>query len=160
MLVLLALAVGFGSESVAQESPDLQAARAPIESFYAELPYCMKHSEELGFDGRRDRLRPVLQDAYDLKMMSAMAIGQVWRNLSDDQKSRWTDAFGRMTIATYARRFAGYSGERLIVNESVPSSRGTVVVHSELALRRSEYSSALDREGFEWWVASLLEKSR
>ena len=101
--------------------------------------------------------------------------------------------FTRFSIANYAGRFDGYSGQSFETLEQVPSTHGTVLVKtllndpggelvrlnyrlrpvdggwriidvylngtvSELALRRSEYSSLIKRNGFKALLAALDER--
>jgi phospholipid transport system substrate-binding protein len=174
-------------------APEPSTARAPVERLYAELLAVMKHADELGYEGRMQRLAPVVADAYDLPFMAAKVLGRHWRNLDEAMQRRWIDTFARLTVSTYADRFDGFSGERLEVQGAKPSAMDTVVVHtviepvdedpvsvdyrlheraggwrivdvylngtvSELALRRSEYSSVVKREGIEALIAQLETK--
>jgi phospholipid transport system substrate-binding protein len=71
----------------------------------------MKQAQQLGVQGRYEALAPVLTKTYDIASMSRVAVGQSWASLQPAQQAAITDAFGRMMIATYAKRFDGFSGE-------------------------------------------------
>jgi len=195
-LLLLLAAPGASAEAAAaaQQPAQLQAAQEPIQKLYGVILECMKQSDTLGLAGRRARMAPALESAYDFDFMAAKALGRYWKKLNDVQKSHWRRAFAELTITTYASRFKAYAGEKFDVDSAEPSSRGTVVVRtrivptsddpvainyrmrsraghwqaidvylngtvSELALRRSEYTAALKRDGFEKLLASLREKA-
>ena len=164
-----------------------------VEAFHAGLLDIMKNAKELGFDGRVDRLAPLMGEAFDLDFMASKTVGRHWKKLSDADKARWAAIFTRFTTANYAGRFTGYTGEEFVTLGVEDGARGTRTVLtkiivpdgedvqlnyrllerggewkiidvylngtvSELALRRSEYSSALKREGFEQLVASIETK--
>lgn len=183
-----AAAVPAATEPNAESSP-----RPTIEAFHAGLLQIMKEAEKLGFQGRIDRLAPLMRKTFDLDFMASKTVGRHWRGLSDKDKKRWTDAFARFTTANYAGRFTGYTGEKFVTLSEEEAARDTRMVLtkiivpndadvqlnyrlmkrdgvwrvidvyldgtvSELALRRSEYSSALKREGFEELVGSIETK--
>ena len=118
--------------ALSEEAPDLSAARAPIEVFYAELTDCMKNAESLGLEGRRKRLEPAIEQAYDIPLMAAKVLGRHWRGLSDEDKGHWVETFRRVTVATYAERFNGWNGEELLVLDATVGARNTRVVHTKI----------------------------
>jgi phospholipid transport system substrate-binding protein len=193
------------AEPTAAASPDTPASTTPttptstiapevvIETFHAGLLDIMKHAEELGIDGRIDKLTPLMDKTFDLRFMASKTVGRHWRKLSDEEKARWVDLFKRFTTANYAGRFTGFTGEEFVTVGVEDAPRGTRVVLtkiivpeeadvqlnyrmierngawkvidvflngtvSELALRRSEYSSALKRDGFASLLDSVEEK--
>jgi phospholipid transport system substrate-binding protein len=171
----------------------LAEARAPIDRLYDALLGVMREADALGFEGRVERLGPVVRDVYDLPFMSAKVLGLEWKRLSEAERQRWLEAFSRLTVSTYADRFEAYSGERFEVLSSEAAAGDTVLVRtrivpsgeepvsvdyrlherdgawrivdvylngtvSELALRRSEYSSVVKRDGFDALVRSIEQK--
>lgn len=103
-----------------------QAADTPkttITSLNAALLDTMKQAHALGVQGRYQALNPVLSKTYDTPLMARLAVGQSWASLPPEQQAAITDAFRRMMIATYAKRFDGFSGETFQIVEI--SNRGT-----------------------------------
>lgn len=97
-----------------------QAFDAPektINGLNAKLLDTMKQAQQLGVQGRYDALAPVLAKTYDIASMSRIAVGQPWDSLQPAQKAAVTDAFARMMVATYAKRFDGFSGETFQIVE-------------------------------------------
>jgi len=204
--ILIALALILGTQgTLAQEVAAIDtsgeavgAAEAgspvpTVERFHAGLLDIMKHAKELGFEGRIDRLAPLMGEVFDLDFMASKTVGRYWGKLSDADKKRWAETFTRFTTANYAGRFTGYTGEEFVTLGVEDAARDTRLVLtkivvpndedvqlnyrlmeregewriidvylngtvSELALRRSEYSSALKRDGFEQLVASIETK--
>jgi len=125
----LALAALFAANARAQAA-DPAAAR--IRLFYDALLGVMKQADKLGVRGRYEKLAPVIRDTFDLPAMTRIAIGPEWNSLSQDERNALVDAFSRMTIATYANRFDGYSGERLEVQPATEGRSTGRVVHSRI----------------------------
>lgn len=153
-----------------------------VQSFYDVLLGVMKESKQLGFSGRYQRLKPAIESAYNLPLMSRLTVGPQWPSLTPEQQSKLGAAFADFTVATYASRFDDYSGEKFeVLPETAPASGGVIVqtrlvksdgepvtlnylmrqfngqwqiidvflsgTISELATRRSEFTSILRRDG-------------
>ncbi len=183
VLVLAALVPAEGAEA---------PASALIERFHETLIGVMKKAETLGFEGRYEKLAPAVKETFNLAFMARFAAGSHWKKLSADQRGKLIEAFSALTIATYAERFDGYSGERFdTLNETqfrrrtrlvktglVKSDGETIILNylvgqrggkwgvidvhfkgvSELAVRRSEYTSVLKRKGFGTLIAVIEKK--
>jgi phospholipid transport system substrate-binding protein len=78
--------------------------------------------------GRYDKLAPVIRATFDLDAMTRIAVGPEWTAIPPEQQKALLDSFARMTIATYANRFDGYSGESFEVDpETVSRNTGRIV---------------------------------
>ncbi len=188
--------LGFGTASLIVFSTlgPVSGAGTPAESiidqFHRSLIGVMTRASELGFQGRFQALSPEISRAFHVGVMARIVAGRHWKTFTNEQKSALVAAFGRMTTATYANRFDGYSGEQFRILGEVPSRRKSVVVkseivksdgeaiainylmrrfkrgwrvvdvqlkgaYSELATRRSEYSSILRRSGLPALLAEI-----
>ena len=188
-IVLTAL-LTFGSPATAGESTSPSQAVAQLN---AALLDAMKNAEQLGYQGRYQRLAPVLSQTFNFAVMARVSVGRHWSKLSAEQRERLVDAFSRMSIATFAARFDGYSGEKmevlgeeeglrksvLVRNQLVKSDGEVIPLHylmrkfeagwravdvhldakfSEVATKRAEYTSVIQREGFDALISSLERK--
>lgn len=132
-LLALAVAASAAGEGDAELTAEERAeARAPAERLHDALLDVMKRAEGLGFEGRVEALSPVVAEVYDVPFMAEKVLGAHWRKLTPEQRERWTAAFGRLTTATYADRFEGYSGERFEFLGVEPAGHGTRVVRTRL----------------------------
>ncbi len=164
-----------------------------IERFHATLIDVMKNAGTLRFEGRYETMAPAVKESFDLSFMARFAAGSYWRKLSAAERDRLVAAFTQLTVATYADRFDGYSGERFETLGEAPLRRQTrqvrthlvksdgetvklnyllrpnqgywriVDIHlkgsiSELAVRRSEYTSVLKRVGFNGLIRAIEKK--
>jgi len=159
----------------------------------AALLGVMKDAKALGYDGRYQRLEPVVQQVFDLRFMAEKSVGRHWAGAGDQNQKALVATFARFTVANFAGRFDGWSGQSFRITGVEPSTHGTVLVRthldapkeegvelnyrlrqvdgrwrivdiylngtvSELALRRSEYSALVQREGFKALLAKLDER--
>lgn len=97
-------------------------AAATVQNFYDSLTASMKAGGSA--KSRFDKLKPAVEQDFDLPGMTALSIGPTWASISAADQKALTDAFERMTIANYARSFDSYSGEKFTVDPAV-SQRGT-----------------------------------
>jgi phospholipid transport system substrate-binding protein len=86
-----------------------------VRHFYGELLQVMQNAAALGIKGRYQKLEPVIFGTFDVPFMAKLTIGPGWAELTPEQKYRASQAYGRYVTAVYAKRFDGFSGERLEV---------------------------------------------
>ncbi len=129
-MYLCALLTARGVEAETAIQPT--APSAVIERFYGALLESMKHASALGYEGRRDKLAPVVEQTYDLAFMAKVATGKYWNELAPADQQRFVDTFTRLTVANYAGRFNGYDGENFVVVSEGDGGQNTVLVRTKL----------------------------
>ena len=191
----LAIALGLlaGGASLATAEPVEHAAVPTIETLHDSMLQTMQQAEELGYQGRYEKLGDALAASFDLDFMAEKAVGRSWKKFTPEEKNRWRQSFQKVTCANYAGRFTGYSGQAFETLGVEPSSHETIIVRtrllnpdgedvdlnyrlretpqgwriidvylngniSELALRRSEYSSLIKRDGFQSLVDTVDQR--
>lgn len=122
----------------AQKGPDTDPAIVQIRTFYDALLAAMKQAEQLGVRGRYDKLAPVIRATFDLAAMTRIAVGPDWTSIPPDQQTSLVDHFSRMTIATYASRFDGYSGQSFDIDPEVQSRNTGRIVRTKLNRPKEE----------------------
>lgn len=197
LLGLSALAAPSRADEAAPADTHSAAASRPatlvVELLHEALLEVMKEAKVLGYSGRFERLEPVLDAQFDIPFMAEKSVGRHWKSAEPEERKALVHTFKRFTVANYAGRFDGYSGQRFETLGEEPSSRGTQLVRSqlvqsdgeivqlnyrlrpvdgrwriidvylngtvsELALRRSEYTSLIQREGFDALLSALDER--
>lgn len=99
-----------------------------IQSLCNTLLAVMKQATQLGPRGRYQRLDPEIRRAYNLPLMTRLAIGPDWQRMSPQEQQQLIAAFSDYSVATYAARFDGYSGEHFEVDpKPVPNASGLLV---------------------------------
>ena len=188
MSVALWLMVG----SIAQAEE--KVASAVIESLHVSLLAMMKDADTLGFEGRRKYMEPVVAQSFNMPIIAYLSTKYIWKKFNKNQRKQLTDALERLSVATFAARFKGYSGESFRVLSEEPAAQDSVFVntelvkadgdaivlkyllhqsdigwriidvyflgiHSELSMRRSEYLTVFQRDGFEGLLSELKQKT-
>jgi phospholipid transport system substrate-binding protein len=165
-----------------------------IDALHEALLDVMKHAVELGYEGRTEKLAPVIPEYFDVPFMARKSVGRHWKNASEQEQRRFLEAFRRFMVANYAGQFDGYSGQHFETLGEQPAKMETVIVKSrlvnpndddvelnyrmrqvdgewkivdvyldgtvsELALRRSEFSSIVKRESFNALIEAIDAKT-
>ncbi|MGA9603758.1 MAG: ABC transporter substrate-binding protein [Methyloceanibacter sp.] len=154
-IVALALAALFQTPAFA-ESSDPAVSR--ITSFYGSLLDTMKQAKQLGVKGRYEKLSPVLAKTYDLASMSRLAVGPSWSALTPQQQAAIVNAFTRMTIATYASRFDGFSGEQFQILETSDRPNGDKIVKTQIVKSDGDtvpLNYLMRKSGAEWKIVDI-----
>ena len=125
--------------------------------------------------------------------LARVAAGGYWVGFDAAQQAALAEAFASLSVATYAARFDGFSGEHFAVRGTTPAGRDAVLVandlvkgdggavainymlrnvdgawrivdiyldakYSEVAVKRSEYSSVLKSEGLTGLLKRIADK--
>lgn len=128
-----AMALGAVSAVTARMArADTAEPGAVIQSLYDALLDAMKQGEQLGFEGRYQKLEPVIHKVFDVATMCKIALGGYWTTLSTDKKNAVLVAFDKYTVSTYASRFKAFKNQKFVVGQTrqVPNER--VLVESKL----------------------------
>ncbi|MEM7021215.1 MAG: ABC transporter substrate-binding protein [Pseudomonadota bacterium] len=130
-----------------------------IEALNETLLEVMQSADDLGYEGRFEQLAPVLEASYDFPFMTRIACGPAWRDMTAQQQDDLIALFTEMSIANYAARFNGYSGEKFEILGESEGPRDAIVVESQL-LRPADKAVGLnyvmrDRDGG-WRIVDVL----
>jgi phospholipid transport system substrate-binding protein len=93
---------------------------AAVQALYDVLLETMKDGEKLGFEGRYQKLEPVIHQVFDVATMCKIAMGGYWTTLTTDKKNAVLVAFDKYTVSTYASRFKADKGVKFQVGETKP----------------------------------------
>ena len=118
----------------------------------------MQQGEALKFQGRYDKLAPVVNAVFDVPEMTRVAIGPMWNDASESDKKEMVDTFGRYMITMYAARFNDYGGETFEIAESKDRDGGRVLVVTKLNRQDKEpveLSYLMKGAGDEWHVTDV-----
>ncbi|WP_424813393.1 ABC transporter substrate-binding protein [Roseococcus sp. YIM B11640] len=119
--------LAFATPALAQGGP-VQV----VENFHNALLGIMRNASQLGPRGRYERLAPIMAQSFDLAAMTRIATGSNWTALPPAEQAALADAFTRWSIATYAARFDGYSGETFQTIGTQTLANGDTLVRTRL----------------------------
>ena len=112
---------------------DDKAPTAAVEKFHNTLIANMKNGAALGFDGRKAKLQPVVNEMFDIPAMARISSGGGWAKMSPAQQAEVIAAFSDFTIASYAGNFASFDGESFVTKEQIAAdAKGNVLVDTRL----------------------------
>lgn len=141
-----------------------QATAAPsatqvVENLHAELLVVMTQADALGYKGRYERLAPVVNSTYDLPFIAKTVVGRYWKKFSPEEKLEFVETFANLSIATYADRFNGYSGERFKTISEVELQSGRILVKTvlvKLSGEQVELDYILHRHSDKWRIINVI----
>jgi phospholipid transport system substrate-binding protein len=111
--VLLILAVAFASLARAEPEPPV----ALVDKFHDALLSAMKQGGAI--EGRYKTLEPAIDATFDLATMTKFTVGPTWSKMSTDEQTGLIKAFRRMTVASYARNFDAFKGQKFVTDPKV-----------------------------------------
>jgi phospholipid transport system substrate-binding protein len=108
---------------------------------------------------RYKAFRGLLIDGFDIKAISRFVLGRYWRKASKAERAEFTSLFEELIVATYSRKFAGYSGETLKVDAIREESEKMAAVTSRI-LRQEGETIHIDwrllRRGESWRIVDVV----
>lgn len=135
------------------EDPAVQ----PVQSFYDTLLSTMKQGKQLGFKGRYEKLKPVIEQSFDLPGMTRLSVGPVWNTMSPADQQSVTAALSRYTIASYASNFNSFNGEKFVVEPAATDRKADKVVMSKLVTKTETipFNYLMRKNGASWKVIDI-----
>jgi phospholipid transport system substrate-binding protein len=93
---------------------------------------------------REARFRVLFLQSFDDLTIARFVLGPYWRSATEAQRGAFRDLFREILVRTYARRFSGYNGEKLVVQESQVLPQENKIVVKTVLNRASEPAVAVD----------------
>jgi phospholipid transport system substrate-binding protein len=137
-------------------------AQAPVRALDDGLLGIMKNAKQLRYKGRADRIGPVVDQVFDLGLMTRLAVGPSWTTMAPADKTALVAAFRRMTIAQYAGNFDDWSGESFTIDPRVDVRGTDKVVKTTLAKPRDSgeiLTYRLRQSGGQWKVIDVFYRN-
>lgn len=145
------------------KTPETDAAAGVVERLHAALLDAMQNADTLGYAGRYQQLKPVIESSFDLPALAQSSVRGHWEDFSKEQQQQFLADFSRLSIATYAQRFDGYDGESFKTLESNEIARGNRRVKTHLVKRDGEKISLdyvlvpdTDTSDVQWRIVNVI----
>lgn len=100
--------------------------------FQADLLQVMKEAEKLSVRQRFERLAPSVDKSFHIPLMIQIVSGGFWKKATSSERTQLVEAFRRMSIATLATLFDGYSGEVFKLEKEMQGPQKTMLVMTKL----------------------------
>ncbi|MBL8660579.1 MAG: ABC transporter substrate-binding protein [Rhodospirillales bacterium] len=156
-VLVLAVLVATMPGCVRAAAPD--GPTAPVQRLHDTLLGVMRDADKLSVQERYQRLAPTLNDVYDFRMMTRLTTGSAWTSASEAERAALVEAFSRLSIATYAQRFSGFSGEQFEILEERPGPRETTLVDTRIVRPADDpvhITYVLQKQGEEWRIIDVI----
>jgi phospholipid transport system substrate-binding protein len=147
-----------GANAAVVDAPADPAAKQ-IAAFDDALLESMKQAKQLGVSGRYNKLKPVVEKTFDLEAMTSAAVGASFATLPAADQKNLVTAFARMTIASYAHNFNGYSGESFTISPNVLVRADHKLVQTTLVVPKDAphaFNYVMHQVGGTWKVIDVL----
>lgn len=134
-------------------------AKEVVQTLCGRLLSVMKQSQQLGFQGRVDKLSKVVNDSYDMPGATKATLGVAYAKLSPDEASQLTQLFAKFSVYSYADQFDGWDGESFEVGDAKPSTEGSVIVPSRIVMKNgqaTEIDYLLHQDNGRWKIIDVL----
>jgi phospholipid transport system substrate-binding protein len=144
--------------ALAASAAQAAAPVGPVQRLDNALIEVMQNADALKFEGRYDKLAPVLNAVFDVPEMTRIAVGPMWNDASDTDKKEMVEVFGRYMVTMYAARFKGFGGETFEIADSKERDGGRVLVITKLNRKDKEpieLSYLMKGEGDNWHVTDV-----
>lgn len=107
-------------------------AVARIAKFHDALLAVMKDGPKLGVEGRYKKLEADVDTLFDLASMTKFTVGPAWAKMTVDEQKALVAAFRRMTIASYARNFNAFKGQKFVTDPNAENRAPDRLVRAQV----------------------------
>lgn len=94
----------------AAQSSEANKSALVVDTLHDALIAVATSNEPLSYEERFQQLQPVIDRTHDFHLIARLVGGRFWKDLNDNERTLFVDAFRRASIATYAGRFVSANG--------------------------------------------------
>ena len=127
----LLVCVLLGGVVALPRAAEMSSAAQPVDRFQSGLIEVMRAGKQLGFEGRRDRLRALLTDVFDIPYMARVLLGQYGRDMAPDKRQALEDVIFLFAVSALASAFDDYDGQQFEIGRISQLKSGRARVRSE-----------------------------
>ncbi|MEO0972319.1 MAG: ABC transporter substrate-binding protein [Pseudomonadota bacterium] len=103
-------------------------------------------------------LTSAVESTHDFPYIARIVLGRSWRTLDAADQARFTERFTTLSLDTYAKRFADFSGEAFTITGEDDGNFGQRKITAELATRekRHSFEYLLRQSGDQWRIVNII----
>lgn len=132
----------------------------PIETLDNALISLMKSaSAKESFQTRYQQLAPVIEQSYNLPLVTQNSVGFLWSTLPAEQQKELVDLFTQFTISSYVSQFDGFGGQKLsVLPDEKPLGEKKIVLTQLTSPDGSsvQIDYLMGKEGNDWKINDVL----
>lgn len=130
-----------------------------IENLHEKLLYNMQNAEQLGYQGRLQRISPVIEDAFDFPLIAKVILSRYWKQLSEEEKNRFITILKNLTISTYASRFNNFNNDHFETGTVEELKKGRKLVKTKIISGTGSSDSLeylVHNRDNRWYIISVI----
>jgi len=157
--VMLALLISGSWACMAAEQPGPDNPLQVIDTLHRTLLEVGGHDDKPDFKSRFRQLEPVIAASHDFATIARLVGGRFWKDLDEDERTRFTEAFRRASTAAYASRFTSMEGVTFDPATLLEDLGRRVTVRSHLVRvdgSKVTFDYILQNTGGQWRIVTVL----
>ena len=143
--IVLLWVLGFAPLANSAYAAPSDPAAIQVQRLHTSLLDSMRAGSNSTITDRYRKLEPVIEQVFDLPLMTRLAIGPGWTNFSREQQQAAVAAFTRLTIASYAHNFHKFSGEKFELDDNVLKRGEDTIVQAKIISPHDDPTSLVYR---------------
>lgn len=142
--------------SYAQSEEPIETVKKTVEGIITLLTDATYKAEDQ-HEARRQRIVALIEQRFDFALMSQLALGDTWKERSEDEQANFTRLFSDLLKTTYIRRIESYSDEKVSFDKQVLKN-DLAMVYSLFSKNNSEFSIIykLQKSDNDWHVYDVI----
>ena len=109
LLALLLACLSVSAQPAAAQRTSPASAAAFVDAL-ARQALAVLGSPGCTLDEREVKVRALLRQNFDLKLIGRFVMGKAWKRATAGQRAEYQRLFGEYLLRTYSRRLGGYAG--------------------------------------------------
>ncbi len=132
LMVLVVAAVAALPASAAPDRTSPQAAASFVDALAKETLAVLR-SKDGTLDERESKVRELLRDNFDLRLIGRFVMGKGWKKATREQRAEYQRVFAEYLLRTYSQRLGGYAREEFKIVKSEPLGKRDALVTTEIS---------------------------
>jgi|OM-RGC.v1.016287473 ABC-type transport system involved in resistance to organic solvents, auxiliary component len=128
IFVLSFFILPLASDSIANNTDKAEIFIANL----GEKAISLLNDKSLSKEENIKQFKSILNEGFDIKLISRYALGRYWRRASEVEKVKYQILFEEFIITTYANRLSQFGGEKFIVKNSRKIEKNDYLVSSQI----------------------------
>ncbi len=113
-------------------APENLSAKTMVVMLHKALLTSMMQSHKEEVKNRYLRLKPLVDKIFHNEKMVQITSGSLWKTANTEEKRQLTSQFARLTAATYASQFTGYSGQKFSIVGEQEGPQETTLIRTKI----------------------------
>ncbi len=119
------------TQAASTSAPDTEVCKKFIEDTGNKVIQILVN-KTVSLSERQNRFRQLIQEKFDMRAIGRFVLGRYWAQTTPAQKTEYLKLFEDSIVESYSHQFDNYTNEQLKITNGRPSSKGGVIVSSQI----------------------------